>query len=188
MKASFILGTLAILALSFSGCTGKFDIKQTEPFRIEVNGDGFDSRVASSNSGSSEPERVECIIEKEENVEVVTVIVKVKKVEVVTESPSPTTATNTTDDDAERVIVLIIVKDEDTDEKLAEQQVEADDQDANVNLNVNVKGHNNLVVVTQAVQGVADVNVSAEGSTSTDGGSTTGAPMPTSPAPTTTYA
>lgn len=177
-----------------AGCVGNFEMKQTEPFRVQIDGDAQESRVAAPDSDSKEaadePETSEFKLDSAENVQIVKVKVEVVNVDMDDDDEGDDDGTTTasptddeTDNDSEPAIILIIIEDRDTGERLNEQQVEADDQTANVELNVDVKGRDNVVVITQAIQGVADVSVAAEADmeTSPDDG------MTTSAAPTTTY-
>lgn len=177
MVPKTLVSALAVFALLLAGCTGQFDVKQTEPIRVEVNGAPQETRVAAEGEGGAgedADETGEFKIESPDEVQMITVTVEVTHVEVtetetVTASPSPT-------NESEPAIIIVIVEDRDTNEKLAEQQVEAGDQGAMVQLDIDVKGRNNVVVVTQAVQGVADVSVAAEGNETA-----------TSPSPSPTY-
>ncbi|HWG90337.1 MAG TPA: hypothetical protein VNZ52_05740 [Candidatus Thermoplasmatota archaeon] len=60
-------------------------------------------------------------------------------------------------------VLLVIVKDRDTGDQLAKKRVVVENQ-TQTSLNVDVKGNNNVVVVTQAIEGSAVVNVAAHGS------------------------
>lgn len=191
MKATLLTSVLALFATSLAGCTGQFDVKQTEPLRIQIDGAPQESRIAASDSGSGtqDPDKSEFRIEGSEEFEKVTVVVEITRVEGnasdgnvsqgnATQAPNET-AENTT---APPVVVMVIVEDRDNGQRLAERRVEAENQSAQVELDIDVKGRNNVVIVTQAVQGIADVNVAARG-----GGSTmeTASPSPgyTTPAP-----
>lgn len=182
---------MAALALAMAGCTGNFDIKQTEPIRVQIDGESQDGRVESGSSN----ERKEFTIERTQEVEAVKVVVKVIQVEDDDDGgPSPSaTSTNATGNTtappqnetaAEPAIIVIIIEDRDTKEKLEERRVEADAQGTSVELVVNVKGHDNVVIVTQAVEGIADVSVAAKSGTEaaspTSGNATTSASPTTS--------
>jgi hypothetical protein len=196
MRALFVMSALTLIATALAGCAGDFRIKQTEPFRIQIDGEPKETRVAAGGSGQA-AETSEFKIESNKEVEKVTVVVEVTKVEGSSSqgSTSATTSasgneTGNTSSSAEPAIILVIVKDNDNGEKLAEKRVEADEQSAQVSLDIDVKGRNNVVIVTQAVQGIADVSVAAEGGTqvgSAPSGTSTTHASSGSPTPSTSY-
>ena len=211
MRAKLLTSALVLLATAFAGCVGEFEIQQTEPLRIQVDGDSQDARLAANDSGgqggAQATEKREFRIDTEDDVEQVVVVVEVKNVEIEGDdrdddmgddddnaTSSPTDDNETMNDTSRKAaVVLVIIEDRDTGEKLAEQEVEASESSNKVELDVDVKGKNNVVIVTQAVQGVADVNVAAMGSSAggggtggTGGGATMTTGNTTSPSPTTT--
>lgn len=195
MRANLIVGALTALALAMAGCAGDFRVRQTEPIRVQIDGEPQETRVA-ADGANGEVEKTEFQIETPEDVDVVKVMVEVTNVEVEDEDDddNETTPANTTtetgNETAEAAIILVIVEDQDTGEKLAEQQVEATEQPAQISFDIDIKGRNNVVVVTQAIEGAADVSVSAESADSTkDGGetATTATTTATTAATTTTY-
>lgn len=178
MRVILVVTALMVLAVSLAGCTGDFRVRQTEPIRVQVDGGPEEARVASSDSESDAEEKSEFRIESPQEIEMVMVVVEVTPViegapvsptgtpENTTGNQTPTTGNETSG----AVVVLVIVEDRDTDERLAEERVEAGEQSTQVELDVDVKGRNNVIIVTQAVQGVADVSVAAM---SASGGNTT---------------
>lgn len=138
---SIILSLLA--AMMLAGCVGDFELRQTEPFRVEINGDGEEAEIRST--GDSEEREASFRVEQASaSAEDVTVVVHVKKVEMSSTEPT---------------VVKIITKDETTGETIDEQEVRVEDDSQDIT--VNVKGHDNIVVITQAVEGDAIVSVSA---------------------------
>lgn len=171
------LFVLALAALTLSGCTGNFDVQQTEPIRVQLEGPA--ERVA-VREADPEPQKVivqTCPEESDCTVERI-------DIEVVIQS----------DDDATRI--LIIVEDDDG-QRLAEREVAvgngsstsstsssdtsssststsgtnttssatnttAPSQTIVQNFVIDVKGKDNVVVLTQALQGSADVQVAAQ--------------------------
>ncbi|MGQ0534638.1 MAG: hypothetical protein ACT4PT_01025 [Methanobacteriota archaeon] len=190
MRAKLSLWLLPLMLTgALAGCTGQFDVDQTEPIRVVIE----DERDGATSGADVTRQRVRLVAEDEtrnatggaprtsettreqtfvletrREVETAVVIVEVERVEVV--APNAT--------GPEPVIVLVVVEDRDSGRRLAERRVEiaAGEDAANVELNVNVKGKDNVVVVTQAVQGTADVNVAAhtEGQAVAGGGIDTG--------------
>lgn len=188
MKATPIVGALLALLLAMAGCTGSFDIDQTEPIRIQVDGDGEDARLSADDDGSNDggvdsvqsTRKQEFRIATTDDVDAVKVVVIVKNVAVAGDGADDdgqgddggddNDTSNDTSDNAtstSKAVVLVIIEDRTTGESLAEETVEAGDEDGNAELNVNVKGKDNVVIVTQAVEGVADVNVAAQSGEST---------------------
>lgn len=160
----------AATMMMLAGCTGGFEIEQTEPIRVQVDGEPERTTVR-----DSEPEGKEFHIEVEER-ERIEVEVEVTRI-----SDTPTK-------------VKVLVKDGDT--VLAERDIDVGDepdepepgndtepgngtgnqteptptpeptpeptgQTVIENLTIDVKGKDNVVVVTQAQEGEADVNVAA---------------------------
>lgn len=178
MRTTIVLSGLALIALALAGCTGRFETEQTEPFRvevIEVDGDSKEARVDAGDGGTQGAKK-EFRIANTQNVTQVTVIVQVTPA-AMTPPPPETNETNVTPPNATTTVVLIIVEDRDTGERLAERTVETEAEAQTAELNINVKGKDNVVVVTQAQQGSADVNVSARGGEAFQDGNMT-APQP----------
>lgn len=184
--------SLAIL-MSLAGCTGNFDIKQTEPLRIQIDGAPQETQVAADGRAS---ERSEFKIESPDSVEVVKVVVEVKVVDAAGPAGSTSSAANTsgpnatqpTDGDDERAVVLVIVEDRDKKEKIAERRVESQGDATQVSLDVDVKGRDNVVIITQAVEGMADVNVAAKSSEAQAGSASPSVSATPTSATTSTYA
>lgn len=180
MRTTIVLSGLALIALALAGCTGRFDVEQTAPFRIEVvevDGDSKEARVEAG-SGGTQGAKSEFRIANTQNVTQVTVVVEVKPVDGMMPLPEGNETGNETNATADVTIVLIIVEDRDTGERLAERTVETTEEAQTAELNINVKGKDNVVVVTQAQQGSADVNISARGGEATQGGNTTAPSYP----------
>lgn len=171
-------GLLATLALVLAGCsgTGNFDVQQTEPFRVQLEGEPQTVVVDEDDDEAKQVVIDTCNdpCEGDRQPEEVTVKVQVtsKTVE-------------------EACVVKVIIKDRDTGEVLEEREVSTggsgsggsgststvtQTQTATVtethtgsssggitveNIVVNVKGKDNIVVLTQAIQGSADVDISA---------------------------
>jgi hypothetical protein len=214
---------LAALAMVVAGCTGSFNVKQTEPLKVQLDGQPETVQVSQGAPAKT------VVVENTQQAASVHLNVTVQPVS----GPCR---------------VKITVEDEGTHEKLAERTV---DCSANAtatpttapttqpttapsgngtagpttaptttqptspfapgggttlnvafeNITVNVRGHDNLVVITEAQDGSAVVNIAAtaEGASSpspttnpavsstSEPGSPTSSPMPTSPPPTTTY-
>lgn len=175
-------GLLATLALVLAGCTGtgNFDVQQTEPFRVQLEGEPQTVVVSEDDSEAKEVVvdtcRDPCDAADQPDQVNVKVQVTSKAVE-------------------EACIVKIVIKDRSTGEVLDEREVSTggsgststvtqtdtatqtvtETQTATMtetassgsggitieNIVVNVKGKDNIVVLTQAIQGSADVDISA---------------------------
>jgi len=193
MRAIQTVSVLVLLATGLAGCTGNFSIKQTEPFRVQIDGAPQQGHVSSEGSAASQ--KSEFKIENTKDVEVVKVTVECKNAQSSggSASASASSSGNTSGNEtgngsgSAAAVILVIVEDRDTHEKLEEQQVQVASGDATqVELNVNVKGKDNVVVITQAVQGSADVAVSAAtGEGTVNGGSTESTQASETSAPTT---
>lgn len=184
MHRSMIAGMLAVAALALAGCTGtgNFDVQQTEPFRVQLEGSPQTVQVR---EGDSEAKQVvvatcvdPCAQQSSTETKQVNVKVDVKSVS------------------ASACVVKVVIKDKTTGEVLDEREVntggsssttsaspsgngtttvtQTDTQTQTVtetqtgsgttvvqNFVVNVKGNHNIVVLTQAIEGSADVAISA---------------------------
>ncbi len=183
-RRMFLGVILAALTMALAGCTGDFQINQTEPIRVQVDDD--EPETVQVAEDDKEPSRL--VVENTEQTETVDVEVKV--------TPAGEDA----------VTVLIKIVDEDDEENvLAEEEIrvpgaggaddEADDngtggdqtgenetsegtgeEGQTIIQDVDVKGKDNFVVVTQAIEGEADVairTVSGEGQAQTGDGNET---------------
>lgn len=144
MKTSLIISVIA--AASLAGCAGDFRVDQTEPIRIEID-DGRGDQPQESTERvvltDSEPRR-EFIIENE-NRQSQSVQVQVRAEE---DSEAPTE-------------VIVIVRDADTDEEIERQTVVVQNTLVQ-NVDLNVEGDRNIIVVTEVVEGQAEVIVTAD--------------------------
>lgn len=142
------------LAAALAGCTGQFDIEQTEPFRVQIE-DG-EARTVQVSADDDEPERI--IVENDNEVERIDVRV---------------VGTPQTEG---RTVILVTIVNEDTDEVFAEQEIVlrddttgdnetdngTDDGDGTITQviqNIDIRGSNNFVVLTQGVEGDAEVDI-----------------------------
>ena len=167
---------VAFAAIAMAGCTTKIETQQTEPFRIQLEGA---PRTVNVDDGQA-PKQVEVVTCGSTSTCSST---ETKPIEVtvdVTPSSGPCS-------------VKITVKDKATGETLdtrtvsaggntssgnstttvtTTQTVTSSQQTVTQNIVVNVKGKDNLVVITEAQQGSAQVNIAARNaSTTVDNGS-----------------
>jgi hypothetical protein len=167
MQASFAFASLAILAAALAGCTADVNVPEGLDVnitvdRIRVNGESTQVRVdAESSSQSTREKRVEV---ETTNVEVIDITITATVVRG-TMPPSNTTGGNNTTTEPSTVI-LVIIQDKATSEQLAQRQIDVQEGGTSETINVNVKGKDNVVVITQAVEGAADVQVGARGASS----------------------
>lgn len=181
MQHSLLSGSLlTMLAMVMAGCTGtgNFDVQQTEPFRVSLEGEP--QTVVVSEDDSEGKEVVidtcddPCADNNDDCADACDVNVKVQ--------------VKQTSSDVCRI--MVIIKDRDSGEVLDQVEIDGSDGgddggddttttgngttsatmtgdvggDTNVvvqNIVVNVKGKDNIVVLTQAIEGSADVDISA---------------------------
>ncbi len=184
MHRSMIAGALAVAALALAGCsgTGNFDVQQTEPFRVQLEGSPQTVQVSESDSSAKEVVIVTC------------------------QEPCDDASCSDPCDGAVNVkvhvtpaaasacVIKVTIKDKVTGEVLETREVDAsgsgsgsssttatgngtngtttvtqtETQTQTVSsatvvqdIVVNVKGNHNIVVLTQAIEGSASVQVSA---------------------------
>ena len=129
LLASILLGTA-----SLAGCVGDFNVRQTEPLRVQLE----DSRTANVTQG--EDDEREFVIVADDDTDSATVHVRMEK-----NTPGP-------------AHVLVIVRDEDGTE--IERHVVCLDHDGDGDLRVDLRDRaDNVVVVTQVIQGDVNINV-----------------------------
>lgn len=186
MRTIALVGALLVATAFMAGCVGEVELKQTEPIRIQIDGGSQQGRVTSADDCDdpcSTPDTQEFEIETKE-VEKVTVVVMVTRISSGSSSTTTTTAADneTREESGDPCEVLVQVKDRSSGTTIQEKTVSVTDDSAEANLDIDVKGKNNIVIVTQAVKGVADVDVSAQTSSSSSGDQNMGTD---SPSPTT---
>ena len=184
MHAPHIAGVALVLigAMALAGCTGNFSVKQTEPFRVQIDGAPQQVVVASSDT---EPKRVEVATngapQVNVNVQVQQVSATPCKVhvkvqdkdtgEVLEERDIDLTvnvnngggsATQTTTSSGNTSANGTTTVTETQTQTMTQTQTQASSGQVVVqNFVINVKGGHNVVVLTQALQGSANVNVQA---------------------------
>jgi hypothetical protein len=177
-----LAGVFVVAALALAGCsgTGNFDVQQTEPFRVQLEGSPQTVTVSDDDAEGREVV-VDTCNDPCDDAGDSAVNVKVQV--------TPTVAS--------ACIVKITIKDKTTGEVLEEREVDASSGSASAsatmtatsdgnatsatmttsgdsgttgsssgttlvqNIVVNVKGSHNIVVLTQAIDGTADVQISA---------------------------
>lgn len=166
MKA-LLLGIL-LAGVALAGCTGDFNARQTEPFRVSIEGDedpqeavGGDVDIPDEDDG----ERQVIVIVRDDDddgddgdddgsqwqQQQQTV-----NVQVVAQQTSPQPA-----------VLIIYVQDRDTGQVLASRNVTVEG-DIVQNVQIDVRGRDNVVLVTQVAEGEADVDVTTDGSQSVE--------------------
>jgi hypothetical protein len=171
MHGKTFLGCALVLAVALAGCTGNFNVRQTEPLRIALEGGGGGGGGTSSTSTltvhvdeqASRSQTIEVTKANTTETMVVNVVVHAAAANGTSAQGNATgngTGANATVS-TQQVVVNIVVQTRGG-ETLGQQQVQAaPGASGTANLNVNVKGKDNVVIVTQAVQGAADVDVAA---------------------------
>jgi hypothetical protein len=170
MNASILVGLSALL-MALAGCTGEFEVDQTEPIQVQIDdGDGETVTVR-------ENEDAKAVSFDTQDVERVEVVVEVTPV-----SDGPCTIVVIVEDADGNEIAnerIDVPGSGDTDDNMTDDGNETDDTDDGMegdgdvvvqNIDVDVRGSKNIVVLTQAESGEADVNVmanSSSGNTST---------------------
>lgn len=172
-----IAAASAILLMALAGCTGGFQVDQTEPFRIQLEGAPETVTVRDSDA---EPQKVvveTCAGDEAGDCDVEEIEVQFEVTQV---SSGPCKLLVTIQDDdgntiATKVIEVNVSIDNDDDDTsgngtsgngtttVTETRTETvgSGQTVTQNIVVNVKGSKNIVVLTQAQQGSADVTVNA---------------------------
>jgi hypothetical protein len=175
MHAKHIAGmaTALVAALAIAGCTGNFSVKQTEPFRVQIDGAPQTAVVAANDS---QPERVEVETAGHDNVEVkvqaqqvssgpckLHVKVQDKETGEVLEERDIDITVNVNSGSTGNGTSNTTVTQTQTETQTVTQTTTASGQGQVVvqNFYITVKGHHNVVVLTQALQGSAQVNVQA---------------------------
>jgi hypothetical protein len=163
MVNRMLLGGLAALLMAFAGCTGQFEVDQTEPIQVEIDdGDGETVTVR-------ENEEAQSVSFDTEDVEEVEVVVEVTKV---SDGPCMILVVVEDDDGNEIVSREIEVGDNMSDENTTtgNETDEDDMEDGDTviqNIQVDVRGNRNIVVIAESQSGDADVNIAANSSTGT---------------------
>lgn len=171
---------LALMALA--GCTGSFDIDQTEPFRVQL--DGAPQTVVVREGAEPREVNVETCPEERDPCDVEEVDVQVKVQKTSTEACSIKVVIKTVSgeildekvidvggDDGDGSVSATATSDgnmtsdgNETASATATATGGSDDGSGDTiiqNLVVNVKGNKNIIVVTQALQGEANVDIQA---------------------------
>jgi len=159
MQRAAIAG-LAVALVAIAGCTGSFNVKQTEPIRVQLEGSG----------ASAAPQTVSVASGGEQDVDVDTAGAQHVTFDLdVKPATTPTT-------------VVVKVVDKDTDDVLAQKQVPAPTTTQgpqSQTIDVDIHGSHNVVFILAAQGGDVVVDVSAHGTgnvttSGTDTGSMTG--------------
>jgi len=191
-----------LVATALAGCTGNFNVKQTEPLRVRLEGGEAGASPSTGTSATSVRVHVDSasgatqqrvIVDKPATVENMIVNVNVVAAAVSSSGGTTTgtntnttvegnatgnqtggnttggnttstgsTSTNTTATASTGPTIVNIIVQTQAGETLSQKQVTVEPGATGTGtLNVNVKGKDNIVIVTQAVQGIADVDVSA---------------------------
>ncbi|HUR24901.1 MAG TPA: hypothetical protein VM327_02675 [Candidatus Thermoplasmatota archaeon] len=175
MTAAMNLGVASVLALmALAGCTGSFDIDQTEPFRVQL--DGAPQTVVVREGAEPREVNVQTCPDTTDPCDVEDVEVKFDVTRTSTEACSIKVIIKTVSGEVlgERIIQVGQASGSDgsasgnatgngTGNATATGSVpDGGSGDTAVqNIVVNVKGNKNIIVVTQALQGDANVNVQA---------------------------
>lgn len=165
-----VVSVLALMGLA--GCTGSFDIDQTEPFRVQL--DGAPQTVVVREGAAPREVNVQTCPDDVDPCDVDEVEVRIDATRTSTEACSIKVIIKTASGEilGERVIDLGSPADDggddgnmtgnETGNATATGGVTETGGDTTVqNIFVNVKGNKNIIVVTQAIQGEANVNVQA---------------------------
>lgn len=180
-----VIAVLSVLAVTLAGCSGEFNIRQTEPIRIQLDDTSSSHHV----QVSSESKPQKWVVENTPHADAIAVNVTVTQVAQNTASVLVTIQDNDGATLATRQIQVgtdtTPSNTTNTTSPSTSSSAPASPQTIVQNIVVNVKGKDNVVVITEAQQGTADVNVAARDASA---GDTTPTTAPTTAAPTTTYA
>lgn len=175
MNATMNVGVASVLALmALAGCTGSFDIDQTEPFRVQLDGapqtvvvrEGAEPREVNvqtcpEDTDPCDVEDVEVQVKVEKTSTeacAIRVIIKTTSGEVLDERTidvggSATTTSTASNGTGNGTGNTTVTETETTTASSSNVVIQ--------NLVVNVKGNKNIIVVTQALQGEANVGIQA---------------------------
>lgn len=176
MNATPTLGVAAtVLALALAGCTGSFNVDQTEPFRVQL--DGAPQTVVVREGGEPRQVDIQTCPETSDPCDVEEVDVKVRVQQTSSESCQIRVVVRLPSGEVLGERVITVGGDGSGSTATATgtmtgngtgNQTTAPTGDASgdsgvviENLVVNVRGNKNIVVVTQAISGSADVDVQA---------------------------
>lgn len=167
MKTNIIaIVSLLVVTAGLAGCTGEFQVDQTEPIQVEVDGERQSGRA-------SEASEQRFVVDNPDQAEEVNVEVTVKSV---SEDPATVIILVEDADGQELAREEISTGDATGDEDDGEDTTNETDDDTGADseattqeINVDVKGKDNFVVIAQSEEGEADIDISA---TSAEGGST----------------
>jgi hypothetical protein len=174
MNATTIAVVSAFAVMALAGCTGSFDIDQTEPFRVQL--DGAPQTVVVREGAEPQEVNIQTCPDTADPCDVDEVDVKVKVEKTSTEACSIKVIVKTTSGEVlgEKVIdvggaVSGSSSGSMTNGTNATGNETSDDASVDTsggdiiiqNLVVNIKGNKNIIVVTQALQGVANVDIQA---------------------------
>ena len=166
-----VVSVLALMGLA--GCTGSFDIDQTEPFRVQL--DGAPQTVVVREGAEPREVNVQTCPDTADPCDVDEVEVKVDVTRTSTEACSIKVIIKTVSGEVLGERIIDVGGDDGsagtatgnatgngTGNATATGSVGGSGGDTTVqNIFVNVKGNKNIIVVTQAIQGEANVNVQA---------------------------
>lgn len=177
MNATTTAGVASVLCLmALAGCTGSFDIDQTEPFRVQL--DGAPQTVVVREGAEPREVNVQTCPDDADPCDVEEVDVEVKVERTSTEACSIKVIVKTVSGEILGEEVIDVGGDDDDGSASATATGNAsgngtgnatatgpgDSDDGSIviqNLIVNVKGNKNIIVVTQALQGEASVDIQA---------------------------
>lgn len=200
MHHRVVLAAGLLVAAVLAGCTGNFDVKQTEPLRVRVEHVGADGTTGTTGTTGTAASRVSVkvdadggdgarqtiVVDRDVEVERIDVVVTVTAVAtggtVVTngtggngtggnETGGNQTGGDGTGTTAGGDVVINVIVQVQGGEILSQQQVTATGGAGNATLNVDVKGKDNVVIITEAVQGAATVDVDVKESAGQGGAS-----------------
>lgn len=206
MRALLFVAVLALTALA--GCSGQVDVQQTEPLRIQLE----ESKQVAVSEADPEPKKVLVETCPEDQCTIQQVEVEVTVTQVAVDGPSRVLVIVETEEGerlAEREVVVGGNATSNTTSSSATNTtsgtsttssssststsgttgpVEGDDTVVIQNFFIDVHGKDNLIVLTQAIEGEADVQVAAYDSSATQASNTTSSDpaSTTSPDPTNT--
>lgn len=175
MNATTMAVVSALALLGLAGCTGSFDIDQTEPFRVQL--DGAPQTVVVREGAEPREVNVQTCPETEDPCDVGEVDVQVKVTKTSTEACSVKVTVKTTSGEILDERVIDVGGDAGSNDTMTTGNgtgngtttvtettttTQASSGDVTIqNLVVNVKGNKNIIVVTQALSGAASIDIQA---------------------------
>lgn len=178
-----LLMVSALFAVTLAGCTGNFDVQQTEPIRVQLEGPAETVAVREADpepqkvivetcpeSSSCDVERIdiELVIQSDDQASRILIVIededgqRLAEREVVLGNASTNSSTSTSATSSSSDTTTATNSSSSSSTSSSNSTTPAPTQTVVQNIVLDVKGKDNIVVLTQALQGSAEVLVAAQ--------------------------